>query len=140
MRLYASVGDARGTARAQNSLTFALLQMGRLDEAKAAIELALATARACGDARNVANCLNNQASIAWVRGDVGAGRELQAQALAANKALSTLPVALQQTGMMCATIPAALLMARIGRRGGFWTGAALGTISFDEDDLYANLD
>jgi MFS family permease len=46
--------------------------------------------------------------------------------LAANKALSTLPVALQQTGMMCATIPAALLMARIGRRGGFWTGAALG--------------
>lgn len=46
--------------------------------------------------------------------------------LAVNKALSTLPVALQQTGMMCATIPAALLMARIGRRGGFWTGAALG--------------
>src|SRR5579871_2387057 len=46
--------------------------------------------------------------------------------LAANKALSTVPVALQQTGMMCATIPAALLMARIGRRGGFWTGAALG--------------
>jgi MFS family permease len=46
--------------------------------------------------------------------------------LAANKALSTVPVALQQTGMMCATIPAALLMARIGRRGGFWTGTALG--------------
>src|SRR5580693_7382472 len=46
--------------------------------------------------------------------------------LAANKALSTLPVALQMTGMMSATIPAALLMARIGRRGGFWTGAALG--------------
>ncbi|HEY1794981.1 MAG TPA: MFS transporter [Stellaceae bacterium] len=46
--------------------------------------------------------------------------------LATNKALSTLPVALQQTGMMCATIPAALLMARIGRRGGFWTGSALG--------------
>lgn len=46
--------------------------------------------------------------------------------LAVNKALSTLPVALQQTGMMCAAIPAALLMARIGRRGGFWTGAGLG--------------
>jgi len=46
--------------------------------------------------------------------------------LAANKVLSTVPVALQQTGMMCATIPAALLMARIGRRGGFWIGAALG--------------
>jgi predicted MFS family arabinose efflux permease len=46
--------------------------------------------------------------------------------LVVNKALSTLPVALQQTGMMCATIPAALLVGRIGRRGGFWTGAALG--------------
>jgi len=28
--------------------------------------------------------------------------------------------------MMCATIPAALLMGRIGRRGGFWTGTAIG--------------
>ncbi len=46
--------------------------------------------------------------------------------LAVNKALSTVPVALQMTGMMCATIPAALLMGRIGRRGGFWTGAAIG--------------
>jgi len=46
--------------------------------------------------------------------------------LAADKALSTLPVALQMTGMMCATIPAALLMARIGRRGGFWTGTTVG--------------
>jgi MFS family permease len=46
--------------------------------------------------------------------------------LATNKALSTLPVALQMTGMMVATIPAALLMGRIGRRGGFWIGAALG--------------
>ncbi|MGH7092036.1 MAG: MFS transporter, partial [Stellaceae bacterium] len=46
--------------------------------------------------------------------------------LAVNKALSTVPVALQMTGMMCATIPAAFLMARIGRRGGFWTGTALG--------------
>jgi MFS family permease len=48
--------------------------------------------------------------------------------LAADKALSTVPVALQMTGMMCATIPAALLMARIGRRGGFWTGSALGAV------------
>jgi MFS family permease len=46
--------------------------------------------------------------------------------LAANKAFSTVPVALQMTGMMCATIPAALLMGRIGRRGGFWTGTAIG--------------
>lgn len=46
--------------------------------------------------------------------------------LAPDRALSTLPIAVQMTGMMIATIPAALLMARIGRRPGFWIGAALG--------------
>jgi predicted ATPase/class 3 adenylate cyclase len=87
MRLYASVSDGRGTARAQHSLASALVQMGRLDEANATIEQALAAARACGDAYNVANCLNRQATIALFRGDVGAGRELFAQALAAFKAV-----------------------------------------------------
>jgi tetratricopeptide (TPR) repeat protein len=86
MELYASVGDAHGTARGQRTLAFALFQMGRLDEAMAAIEQALATARACGDASSVANSLNTQASIARVR-DVGDARELYAQALAAFKAL-----------------------------------------------------
>src|SRR5438128_381148 len=46
--------------------------------------------------------------------------------LAPDRALSTLPIAVQITGTMCATIPAALLMARIGRRPVFWIGAALG--------------
>jgi MFS family permease len=46
--------------------------------------------------------------------------------LAPNRALSTLPIAVQMTGMMLATIPAALLMARIGRRPGFWIGAGIG--------------
>lgn len=46
--------------------------------------------------------------------------------LAPEKALSTLPIAVQMTGTMCATIPAALLMARIGRRPGFWLGTGLG--------------
>src|SRR5579863_4885923 len=46
--------------------------------------------------------------------------------LAPDRALSTLPVAVQMTGMMTATIPAALLMARIGRRPGFWIGTGLG--------------
>ncbi len=46
--------------------------------------------------------------------------------LTADKALSTLPVAIQMTGTMLATVPAALLMARIGRRGGFWAGTAIG--------------
>src|SRR5438552_19213306 len=39
--------------------------------------------------------------------------------LTPDKALSTLPIAVQQAGVMAATIPAALLMARIGRRPGF---------------------
>jgi predicted ATPase len=87
MQLYASVGDARGTARAQRRLAFALLQMGRFDEAKAAIEQALAGSRACGDTVNVADCLDTQASIARIRGDGQTSRELYAQALAAYKAL-----------------------------------------------------
>jgi tetratricopeptide (TPR) repeat protein len=61
--------------------------MGRLDEAKATIEQAMAAARAGGDAWNVANCLNVQAITALARGDVHAARDLFAQALAAFKAL-----------------------------------------------------
>jgi predicted ATPase/class 3 adenylate cyclase len=86
MQLYASVDDARWTARAQHSLTGALFEMGRLDEAKATNEQALATARACGDTYIVAYCLDQQATITRVGGDVRAGRELFAQALAAFKA------------------------------------------------------
>jgi predicted ATPase len=87
MQLSASVNDDRGIARAQRYLAFALLQMGRLDEAKAAIEPALVRTRACGDKWNVANCLNEQASVESDRGDGGAARELYAQALMAYKAL-----------------------------------------------------
>ncbi|MBV8529872.1 MAG: adenylate/guanylate cyclase domain-containing protein [Candidatus Eremiobacteraeota bacterium] len=87
MQLYASVHDARGTARAQRILAFALMQMGQLDEAKAVIEQALAALRACADTATVATGLDVQASIAVIHGDVRAARELLAQALAAFKAL-----------------------------------------------------
>jgi predicted ATPase/Tfp pilus assembly protein PilF len=86
MALYAS-DDARWTARAQRQLAYALMQMGRLDEAKAATEQALAASRACEDAWNVAGNLNQGGSIALNRGDSRAARELFAQALAAFKAL-----------------------------------------------------
>jgi tetratricopeptide (TPR) repeat protein len=86
MQLYASEGDARRTAQAQQSLAYALYQMGRSDEAKAAIEQALAVSRECGDTLNVANCLNAQATNE-IRGDVRAARELYARALAAYRAL-----------------------------------------------------
>jgi MFS family permease len=57
---------------------------------------------------------------------VGTTGAIVGSMLAPDRALSTLPIAVQMTGRMTATIPAALLMARIGRRPGFWTGAALG--------------
>ncbi len=46
--------------------------------------------------------------------------------LAPSVALSTAPVATQWLGLMCATIPASLLMARIGRRTGFVLGNLVG--------------
>jgi MFS family permease len=42
------------------------------------------------------------------------------------KWLATMPVFLVQVGLMATTIPASLLMAAIGRRGGFSLGALLG--------------
>ncbi len=47
-------------------------------------------------------------------------------ALATNPALATLPVALQFLSTMTSTIPASLLMGRVGRRIGFLLGALLG--------------
>jgi len=49
-------------------------------------------------------------------------------ALAADKALATLPLAVRQIATMMATIPASLLMQRIGRRGGFLLGTLVGII------------
>ncbi len=57
---------------------------------------------------------------------VGTTGAIVGNMLTPDKALSTLPIAVQMTGLMTATIPAALLMARIGRRPGFWIGASLG--------------
>jgi predicted ATPase len=87
MRLYDAVGDAGAMARAEESLAYALYQMGRHDEASVAIERALTVSRACGDKVNVAQCLGQHAAIESVRGNVRAGRELYAQALAAYEAL-----------------------------------------------------
>jgi len=87
MRLYALVGDARGSGRAQRYAAWSLLEMGRHDEAKATNEQALAAARACGDAWNAAGCLDAQATMAWAHGDLRAARDLYAQALAAFRGL-----------------------------------------------------
>lgn len=46
--------------------------------------------------------------------------------LAPGPALATAPVATQLLGLMCATIPASLIMARLGRKRGFVLGNLLG--------------
>lgn len=47
-------------------------------------------------------------------------------ALATDKALATVPLAMRQVATMVTTIPASLLMQRIGRRGGFLVGSLVG--------------
>jgi MFS family permease len=51
---------------------------------------------------------------------------LVGHSLLEDKAFATLPMTLQVTGTMLSTIPASLLMARIGRRAGFTVGALIG--------------
>ena len=50
------------------------------------------------------------------------------QSLSPSAALITLPIAMQFVGLMLATIPASLIMQRIGRRNGFYLGNTLGII------------
>ncbi len=51
---------------------------------------------------------------------------LMGYALAEDKALATLPLAMRQIATMAMTIPASLLMQRVGRRAGFLVGTAMG--------------
>ena len=48
--------------------------------------------------------------------------------LGPDKSLATLPIFLNHAGIMLTTIPASLLMARIGRRAGFSVGALIGVV------------
>lgn len=48
--------------------------------------------------------------------------------LAPDPAWSTAPVATQWLGLMCATIPASLIMARLGRKRGFLLGNLMGLV------------
>lgn len=48
--------------------------------------------------------------------------------LAEDKTLATLPIALQMTATMAASIPAGIVFARLGRRPGFLFGAAAGCL------------
>lgn len=54
---------------------------------------------------------------------------LAGELLAPQKSLATLPVGLMFVGTMVTTVPASLLMKRIGRRNGFMVGAMFGLIA-----------
>jgi MFS family permease len=71
----------------------------------------LACAQALGGA--------NPAIVVSLGGIVG-------QVLAEDKGLATLPVSLMQLGLALGTLPAAVVMRRLGRRAGYVTGALVG--------------
>ncbi|MBY0335294.1 MAG: MFS transporter [Acetobacteraceae bacterium] len=69
---------------------------------------------------------------ASVVGQVAMGAVI-GHSLAGDKALATLPMAIQMTATMAASIPAAAIFSRLGRRPGFMVGAAgafLGSLTF----------
>ena len=76
--------------------------------------------------RNVALLAAGQAVMMTGSVLLFATGSLVGQQLAGNKALATLPLALQMAASLAVIIPASFLMARIGRRGGFLLGATLG--------------
>ena len=51
------------------------------------------------------------------------------QTLSSVPALATLPVSLYNLGLALGTIPAAMVMKRLGRRGGYLIGASIGVVS-----------
>ncbi len=53
--------------------------------------------------------------------------------LTGGSGLNTLPMAIQQIGVMCASVPAGIVFAKFGRKAGFWMGcsiAMLGSVTF----------
>lgn len=77
--------------------------------------------------RNVSVLAVAQGLFMSVQGMGGATTALAGYALLGDdKSLATLPLFLNHAGIMLTTIPASLLMARIGRRAGFSLGALVG--------------
>ena len=76
--------------------------------------------------RNVALLALCQALMMTTTSAIIASGALIGQMLAEDKALATLPVALQFVATMLTAIPASLYMRRVGRRLGFVTGALIG--------------
>jgi MFS family permease len=76
--------------------------------------------------RNVTLLALSQALFMSVQTMGIATTPLAAHAMLIDKSLATVPTFLQHAGLMATTIPASMLMAWIGRRGGFTIGALTG--------------
>jgi len=87
VKLYHSVGDAVGVARAQLELAYGLRHMGRLDEADILATQALASLRKLKHRPGVAFGLNIQAIVSNARNDTKTDKDVYGQAIAAFRAL-----------------------------------------------------
>jgi predicted ATPase/class 3 adenylate cyclase len=87
-KLYDAAGDARAAARARSDAAFALVRMGRVDEAEGLLATALETTRSLGDTFGVLLCLATLGSIQYNRGEFKEGREIFSQALRLSKELA----------------------------------------------------
>jgi len=87
LKLYESVGDARGVARTQQLLAGGLMHMGRLEEADKLNAQALAGFRSLGDRSGVASGLNVQSLVSRSRNDTKTAKDLFRQTIAAFRAL-----------------------------------------------------
>ncbi|MPY68799.1 MAG: MFS transporter [Alphaproteobacteria bacterium] len=76
--------------------------------------------------KNVALLATGQALANTTQGVMLAIAALVGFQLAENKALATLPHAVQWLGVMAFAVPVSMMMRRIGRRAGFMTGALAG--------------
>jgi MFS family permease len=79
--------------------------------------------------RNVSLLAVSQALANTTQGVLLSIVALVGNALAADKALSTLPHAVQWIGVMVAAVPVSMLMRRLGRRPAFMIGALFGTVA-----------
>jgi len=86
-QLYEKAAEALGLADALTEIAYALMQMGKPEEASAMNMRALAIFRERDAKRGIARCLNWQATIILSCGEITAARELYAQAVAAYRAL-----------------------------------------------------
>lgn len=74
-------GDALGVARTQGLAGQALASLGRVSEARAPLEAALAGARRIGNRRLVASVLRNLGYVSAIAGDLAAARDYVAEAV-----------------------------------------------------------